>query len=455
MGNKNKIKRYLHLRDLPSIVFKDNVSIPPKFALFVDEIIMPILKLSGYKLKLKQEIAEQCLFALVKSGLVDKTIADSRNHKHIGRNRIAVWDSIVSAKLATKCTGSEGSKKVTRYYATSSLLSKYDNWPPDLLKEIPFEPGLIRLSKGCLLAKNGIPIDIWGVYNISDIRTWYEKAWGKNNPDININDNSYWEAVENILERINSNNLQHTWQAFKRVEGNNGKTRLISFQPNVCYCQIHSKEPFRAARLYTWGYLGGQSLSVDQRQSMLIDGEKVTELDYKGHQLRMLYHSNRLECKKDPYIPEVICLKVRKFPELQKELRRIIKKITLLCINCNSFSQAVGAANDLLDECTNEMKDFIYKVEKSNARDLLKRIENKHSGVASDFYMSKGTELMTWDGYIIKDVLREFVTAEKPALAIHDSLVVKISDALFAKKIMNYVYARYFPNRKAVIEKTF
>jgi len=50
---------------------------------------------------------------------------------------------------------------------------------------------------------------------------------------------------------------------------------------------------------------------------------------------------------------------------------------------------------------------------------------------------------MTADGNIMKNILLRFVTAGKPALGIHDSIVCRSSDIDFTRHTMTDVYFEF------------
>ena len=452
-------KQNLHLRNLKSIRYNDKIQPPSEFVEFATSHIIPKLNITGYKTKQKHQTAIKCLFQLVRAGLMEHTIADSRNHANIGHIRVSMWDSIFEAGLAIKCIGSEDSGQVTRYYAEPALLAMYDNWPPKMLKEEP-DDCLIKIKDGQLFDEFGKPLPT-APNSIQSVLGWYEAAWDDKTHDIK-NTSFYdivkkvWTTMENGIERINNNNLQHTWQAFKKVKGVDEQPRLISFQPNVCYRLINSKAPFRALRLYTTGAMGAQSLGKELRKMMLIDKEPVVELDFKGHHIRMLYNERKLNCAYDPYQPDKIFPEFYSFPNIsiqrQHDIRAMIKEVTMYCINCENLNQAIGATKQLLNKSPEIIQNIVYKVEKSGAKNLLTRIQKTHTPIAKDFFCGRGIELMTDDGMLMFGILWEFVKAGKPALGIHDSLVVKRSDLNFTKTTMINCYEQNYPGFRPVVE---
>jgi hypothetical protein len=255
-----------------------------------------------------------------------------------------------------------------------------------------------------------------------------------------------FRMIEGEMESINASNLQHSWQAFRKCDG--GRGLKISFQPSVCLRQIHSRRGlFKYTRQYTWGPMGGQGLSKQQRRGMLIDGEPTAELDFVAYDARLLYHLAKIDPKADDlYFPDRVCPTFWSFQnataEKRKLVRDFIKKCTNICWNTSSRSKAIGAVRMQLKKSDERLRDIIYKTEDTGAKGILARIQAVHPELADKFFTEAGADLMTMDGMIMRYVLWRHAQAGKPALGVHDSVVVRASDAPFAEEIMNDVYRR-------------
>jgi hypothetical protein len=132
-----------------------------------------------------------------------------------------------------------------------------------------------------------------------------------------------------------------------------------------------------------------------------------------------------------------------------------VKQATNICLNTKSRAQAVAALRKVLDESPRELKHIVYTVERSGASDLLRRIEKAHPELqtAGKFYSEAASELMTADGKMMLHILLKFVAAQKPALGVHDSVVVRESDAAFAEEVMSDVYQQFFPGHLPLIHR--
>jgi hypothetical protein len=269
----------------------------------------------------------------------------------------------------------------------------------------------------------------------------------------------FFRQEENRINEINKENLSHTWIAYT-VSPETGN--IIAFQPNVCLRQIHSGDFFRAVRLYSWGSLSGQGMSKEQRQSIQIDGEPAAEIDSHCHSIRMLYHFKHIDKRCDLYYAGKIFRKYYDFENASDEKKEIardfVKVCTNICLNTGSRNKAIKAiGNDLTkSEHYTFLKELIFKIEKSNLHGILDRLVAAHpKKVSKDFFTDIGTEIMTTEGKIMLWTLNEFVkNRKKPALAIHDSLVVRRSDVTEAEQVFIESY-HTFMQYEPVLQRKF
>jgi hypothetical protein len=196
---------------------------------------------------------------------------------------------------------------------------------------------------------------------------------------------------------------------------------------------------------------------------MLIDGEAVAELDFSGMAIRMLYHRMRLDPSRDEdiYRPEQIMpayYALANASDARKAaLRKFVKQATNICWNVTRRVKASQAIHKAIN--SNSEKSFIKSVlenqEDNGVNGLLDRIMAAHPLLAEHFFSGVGIEMMTADGQIMLQILDEFVARQqRPALAIHDSLVCKASDTQIALEIMQETYFR-FCRFQPVIKQVF
>jgi hypothetical protein len=444
----------------------------------VDSKIWPALKPlhKGYRLKEKKELTAHILRNLAGAGLTNKVVADSRNWNHEGvRKRIPIWDALVKKGLCRVCKGSEMSGRVTLYRATGRLLGLNKMWELRLLEDLdlkkntelaePTRHALVVLYSGKIDWLTGRTLPDEQQKKPISIHRYIEAHCQRDESDIRKPDPQavqngldYFRKIENIINRINEENLAHSWVAYTTSDMGN----RIAVPVNVCLRQIHSGRLFRGTRLYSWGALSGQGMSKEQRQTIQIDGEPAAEIDSHCHFIRLLYHLSRIDKRTDVYWPEKIFPHYYGFedvsPNARKIVRDFVKTATNIALNTSSPNIATRAiAKELRDHenCT-FLRNLIFKTERSNLTGILRRIVRAHPKRVSDkFFTDAGLELMRADGLIMLHTLTEFVAKrKKPALAIHDSLVIKASDVTEATEVFTRNY-RKFIRFKPVLKRKF
>lgn len=457
-----------HLRELPSHVF-DEHKLTPEFRQFVHEEVLPRIILKGYKRDRQRELVTHAVHNLVTTGLVGACVSDTRDTHTPGvKLRVKVWDAVIAAGLARHCLGSEAAVQVTRYRATDKLLALREQWELRLLLDLhlarntemrePSPQALIYLHSGKVDPATGriLPEDQQKQpVSLADYIARHAQLGpdGKPDPRAIKNGLDYFRKVEDIIERINRSNLEHSWQAFTTDHETGNK---YVFQPNPCLRQIHVGELFRAVRLYSWSVLSGQNLAKGVRQSMLIDGEPVAEFDFSGLATRMLYHLAGLDPKGDVYQPEKVLPKFHALANASKAKKAIardfVKQATNIFWNVSTRAKAHSSVGKLLVE--HEQSEFLGKVlstvEGIDPTDVVARIMKAHPGLRDQFFTATGLELMTLDGKIMLHILMAFAAAGKPALGIHDAIVCKESDAEFTRQTMAEVYAKFMGFEPAI-----
>jgi len=476
--SNRKPSKNLFFRNRKSVPFTKN-NLPDEFTQFFEQVIWPKLKQlhRGYKLAEKKVLAAQVVHNLIEAGLTHKVVADSRDdHNKLAQKRIKIWDACIGAKLCRMCKGSQVTGKVTRYRATGKLLELQKLWELKLLEKLqlkrnteetePTRYALVVLYSGKIDWRGRTLPDEEQKKPISiKERVTQQVEWVKYNKPESAHKVSveagldYFRQIENRINDINTENLSHTWIA-QAISPETGNT--VSFQPNVCLRQIHSGDFFRAMRLYSWGPLSGQGMTKEQRQTIEIDGERAIEIDSHCHAIRMLYHLKKIDRRDDIYYPERIFKRYYNFKnasEAKKAIvRNFVKKCTNICLNTGSRTEAEQAiGNALVNNAHYEfLKNLIFKTEKTNRHGILDRIVGAHpKKVSNDFFADVGSELMTTDGKIMLWILNEFVKERrKPALAIHDSLVVRHSDVNEAIEVFTESY-HTFLQHEPVLKRKF
>ena len=423
-----------HLREMDSVPFAPR-QISPAFRSFCGERVLPGLKIIGYKQDQKRQTAMQCCLVAIKAELADKVIGDSRSTHNAGvRQRKEAWDLLVEAGFCRRCLGSEESRKVTRYRATKKLMELQRVWKQTLLREPkqPSQNGLLglvvfkRKEKG---KSSEVPFE--------EVIRAYALRDDAGRPDASSVSTmiAVTRVIEEILNQINSVNLDHSWKTTNEAG--------VFFQPSVELAQIHIGELWRGTRLYTRAEEGGQNITKAARARMTIDREPVTELDISGSIPRLAYNLRKIDVPagSDVYAPNRIIPEVWRFldTEDRRTAREFIKKATLRCFNVSSRSQAIGAIMKQLREHP-EADRWPISGFPSPAK-LVQRVADVHRSIAKDLFADRGMKLVTVEGQIMLHILRHLVLhARKPALAVHDALVIRKRDAKLARAIMEWAY---------------
>jgi hypothetical protein len=474
-----KTAKNIHFRELKSWRYCER-PLTADFKRFAEDEIWPQLKelKQGRKVNEKKKITAHVVHNLVEAGLTGKVVADSRD---VSKNylRIQVWDAFVNNGLCKVCVGSEDSRKVSLYRATGHLLNLREIWELALLEDInlrrntelaePTRHALVVLYSGKTDWLTGQtlqdeeqkkPQSI--LKRIEDTAQRDKNDYRKPDPRAVQNGLNHIRAIENIINEINTENLSHSWLALRKVKRVDGDLIDTAFQPNILIRQVHSGKLFRGTRLYSFGGEAGQGMTKEQRQTIKIDGEKAAEVDAKAYHIRMLYHINRIDERGDCYWPNKIFSRYYSFKNATDEKREIVrdfvKKVTMIAINTSSPTSAVRAmAKALRDD---KHKDFltrtVFETENTDLNGILERLIKAHpEPVSRIFFTGEGLELMRIDGGIMLRVLKQFVVDQhKPALAIHDSLVVKACDVDTIKEIFTEEYLVSL-NFKPVLTRVF
>jgi hypothetical protein len=202
-------------------------------------------------------------------------------------------------------------------------------------------------------------------------------------------------------------------------------------------------------------------LTQEQRETFEIDGEPAAEIDSHCHAIRLAYHLSGIDERGDVYWPAKVfrrCYNEDVSDKTKKIIRDFVKKVTNIALNTNSRETALQAiAKALRDNKDYKfLTDLIFNIEIKRLRGILKRIEKAHPKIVSNrFFKEQGLELMRTDGSIMLHTLKELVIKHhRPALAIHDALVIKQTDVILAKKIYSKIYTE-FTSFKPVFKRKF
>lgn len=441
------------LRDQDSRPYREE-SITADFSKFVVQRILPQLRFVPKKVDKKSSIAVYVAHNLITAGLRLTAIGDPRNNNQSGASlRKQVWDAFEAAGFLTKCTGSEQSKRVTLYYATTKLLDLNAEWELNTLVQLELirntevaeasDMALVVIRTGKMDPATGELLPDDKRKQPQTLRDYLAKSVAKDflgNPDPRAIDEclDYFRYFEDLLEWINEVNTNHHFKAYYR-DKETGRRRMCPVNP--CLRQIHAGHFNNGCRLYTWGDFGGQSLPKALRKTMKIDKESVCELDFSAMHPMMAHHLLGFEVQGDVYRPDLILPRFYALPNASESkrliLRDFVKRATNIMFNVSSRGKANSAVGKMLYE--HRDGDFLYKVLKMEGltpAGAVDAIVKAQPLIADTFFKEAGLELMTMDGRIMFDILLRLTGKNIPALAIHDALVCKSSDREIVTKTM-------------------
>jgi hypothetical protein len=169
-------------------------------------------------------------------------------------------------------------------------------------------------------------------------------------------------------------------------------------------------------------YYGGawESVNAENRKTILIDGQSVTECDYSALHYHMLYSKKGLKCSGDPYDLSVIANGYG----VQEVPRKAIKSLALLMINCASPR---GAKAEHTKEINKRKRkgELVYEMEPAVRDKVMEAIVERHSEIVDSFYRKNSFKLQNSDSKITEMVLKHFTGKGVLVLPVHDGYVVQ------------------------------
>jgi hypothetical protein len=180
-----------------------------------------------------------------------------------------------------------------------------------------------------------------------------------------------------------------------------------------------------------------QQLNGQDRESILINGNKTTEIDFKGLHINMLYNKQRKDYNGDPY--SVV--------NSNMEIRPLLKLIGLIIINAKDKKSSIDAMNYELWKNL-ELKKIKEKYNLS-IQELFSDFEKRHPDISNYFNSGIGLKLQNLDSKIAEDILKHFTRQGKPCLCIHDSFIVEESNKEELSEVMKEAYKKHlgFPGK--------
>lgn len=197
----------------------------------------------------------------------------------------------------------------------------------------------------------------------------------------------------------------------------------------------HEKFVYRIFSNGDWNqggrFYGGwwQRMPSEWRRRIRIGMTPVTEIDYSGLHIVILYALKGVSYLDDPYQLEGY--------EQSERMRMLLKQILLASINADNKSTAVKAVR----KETNF--DPSYEWFRNSEVDLSRIVEDfvsKHHRIGDAFFSNSGVRLQNLDSRIAEKIINRFTQQNVPVLCVHDSFIVQADKAEELKEAMETAF---------------
>jgi hypothetical protein len=179
-----------------------------------------------------------------------------------------------------------------------------------------------------------------------------------------------------------------------------------------------------------------QSLSKEERLTLLLDGQEVTETDLRATFPVLVYHSLGIDywggLSNEEWIEEVDPYYIEEY--IGEDYRKALKLIFNAAINVTNNGIHKGWLTKIIRD-----KNISQRVNR-DAPELIKRLLDKHPLIPF-FDAEVGSIIMFLESEIALEVIKEFTRLGKPVLTVHDSFIAKKKDSnLLSEIIVNAYY---------------
>jgi len=177
-----------------------------------------------------------------------------------------------------------------------------------------------------------------------------------------------------------------------------------------------------------------QKIKRIYRKTIKINGEGVTELDYKANHPSLIYRtSTGVPVPAD-------CYDIKGFD------RDIVKKAVMMMINNPSKDKAAKAL------VYNVWEDLQKKITQDDAYKVIDALEELHEPIVPFLYDPKlGMTLQSIEGEIAIEILFNLMKKNIPCLPIHDSFIVSVSHREQLRTAMINAYKKHL-NHEPIID---
>lgn len=196
------------------------------------------------------------------------------------------------------------------------------------------------------------------------------------------------------------------------------------------------------------------------RQFVRINGEPVSELDYGGMHIRLLYSkAGTVPPPGDVYDIGVSPADAERFRLTWGiELRAVLKLLLLIGINAKTKTATIAATMAELYTPTDDQGQSVQMPEDRSKEfravlwKLLDMLLERHPAIKDFIGTDQGIKLQRLDSDIADMILAEFVKRGLPIIPIHDSFLVREQDRDLLWSVMEEAWRKYVPEVEPVIE---
>lgn len=240
----------------------------------------------------------------------------------------------------------------------------------------------------------------------------------KNKDLIDYKDNERTETARKELSLINELLSKTVIKVKSKALIDGG--RVITLTDKRIFRVFNNNDLWAGGRIY-----GGfwQQIKSIHRKTITINGEKVTELDFKANHPSMIYRtSTGIPVPADCYSIEGID-------------RNIAKNAMLMMINNFTKGKAIKA---LVQRVREKLQKSITH---DRAKETIEALEKLHEPILPYLYDPQlGMSLQVIEGEIAIDILLNLCNLNIPCLSIHDSFIVA---APYREQLRNQMIASY------------
>lgn len=196
-------------------------------------------------------------------------------------------------------------------------------------------------------------------------------------------------------------------------------------------------------------FYGGwwQQCPADLRERIFIDDEPVSEIDYSGLHIVILYANEEIdyweEIGTDPYTIPLL-----NFMGDTSSQRALCKELLLIALNAKDERKTYQAfrANAPTGSLYRHMTD-------DELGEILSALKDRHSPIAHKIANDAGIDLMNQDSRMAEIVIEHFTDQGIPVLAIHDSFLVPMGLESELEDVMRHAFNKVTGNKNVRLKE--